>query len=143
MAPFDATRNPPIAGRRALQIAICLACIVPISAGLAGMVSGTRFITPGTMIDLDSHTRYLSGLLFALGLIFLSCVPQIEARGSRFRLAMIPVVIGGLARLIGVYVEGWPSWPMSLALIMELIVTPGLAIWQSRVAARALKPVSS
>ena len=119
MAPSDATRNPPIAGRRALQIAICLACV-----------------------DLDSHTRYLSGLLFALGLIFLSCVPHIEARGSRFRLAMIPVVIGGLARLVGVYVEGWPSLPMSLALIMELIVTPGLAIWQSRVAARALKPVS-
>ncbi|MFY7958622.1 MAG: DUF4345 family protein, partial [Elsteraceae bacterium] len=55
---------------------------------------------------------------------------------DRFRLAAFAVVIGGLARLFGVVTEGWPSLPMSLALIMELVVTPGLAVWQARVAGR-------
>ncbi len=137
MNALSATPKPVDPERRRLQIAVCLACVVPISAGLAGMLTGVRFITPGASLDLDSHTRYLSGLLFGLGLIFLSCVPRIEETGDRFRLATVPVVIGGLARLLGVVLMGWPTLPMSLALIMELIVTPGLAFWQSRVAARA------
>lgn len=137
MNALSATPKPIDPERRRLQIAVCLACVVPISAGLAGMVSGVHFITPMAGLDLDSHTRYLSGLLFGLGLVFLSCVPRIEETGDRFRLAAFPVVIGGLARLFGVLMSGWPSLPMSLALIMELVVTPGLAFWQARVAKRA------
>jgi hypothetical protein len=44
------------------------------------------------------------------------------------------VVIGGIGRLVSLYAIGPPSLVMLTALVMELIVTPGLAVWQYRVA---------
>jgi hypothetical protein len=80
--------------------------------------------------DLDSHFRYLSGLLLAIGLGFASTIPHIEIRGRRFRLLAGIVVLSGVGRLVSI---GSPSPAMLAALVMELIVTPGLALWQYRV----------
>ena len=56
---------------------------------------------------------------------------------ARIALAQIRVnKLKSFLTLLGVMIEGWPSLPISLALIMELVVTPGLALWQARVARR-------
>ncbi len=122
--------------RRALQFAVAAACFVPISAGLAGVVLGPRLVGAFAVgsSDLDSHFRYLSGLLLAIGVAFVSTIPRIETRGNRFRLLTFIVVVGGLGRLLGVLMSGRPSPVMMAALVMELVVTPGLALWQYRVA---------
>ena len=122
--------------KRALQIAVAVCGIVPVAAGLAGIVMG-----PG-MADrmgaystgLDSHYRYLSGLLLAIGLGFWSTIPHIEKQTLKFRLLTAIVVIGGFSRLVSAYVLGWPDRPMLFGLGMELIVTPLLGLWQFRVA---------
>ena len=44
------------------------------------------------------------------------------------------MVIGGVARLIGLLLTGLPSFAMLGGLFMELVVTPILALWQTRVA---------
>ena len=44
------------------------------------------------------------------------------------------VVVGGFARLISMAFVATPSLPMQLALLMELIVTPLLCLWQTRIA---------
>ena len=66
--------------KRALQITVAVASLVPISAGAAGMLLGPRLV--GAAIvgppDLDSHFRYLSGLLLAIGLGYASTIPRIE-----------------------------------------------------------------
>jgi hypothetical protein len=72
--------------------------------------------------------------LFAIGLGFVSTIPRIETHGDRFRLLTGIVVVGGIGRLVSLYAIGPPSLVMTAALVMELIVTPGLAIWQFRVA---------
>jgi hypothetical protein len=87
--------------------------------------------------DLDSHFRYLSGLLLAVGIGFVSTIPRIETHGGRFRLLTGIVVVGGIGRLASLLAAGPPSSMMIAALGMELLVTPGLAIWQSRVAHRS------
>jgi hypothetical protein len=46
------------------------------------------------------------------------------------------VVTGGLGRLLSLLVRGVPDRPMLAALVMELAVTPALALWQSRIARR-------
>jgi hypothetical protein len=122
--------------RRALQFAVALACLVPVSAGLAGVVLGPRLVGAFAVgpSDLDSHFRYLSGLLLAIGVAFASTIPRIEMRGGRFRLLTFVVVVGGLGRLLGSLTVGRPSLVMVAALAMELIVTPGLTLWQYRVA---------
>jgi hypothetical protein len=84
--------------------------------------------------DLDSHFRYLSGLLLAIGVGFVSTIPRIETHGGRFRLLTGIVVMGGIGRLLSLLAIGMPSSAMIAALGMELLVTPGLAIWQRRVA---------
>lgn len=125
--------------RRCLQIAVAVASLVPIGAGLAGAIGGASF--PGwldeTALDgraLDSHVRYLSGLLFAIGLAFLSTVPRIEMHRRRFALLTLIVFAGGLARLLGILMAGLPHRGMVFGLGMELIVTPALWFWQRRIA---------
>ncbi|WP_308423825.1 DUF4345 domain-containing protein [Salinarimonas ramus] len=129
--------------RRLLQGAILVAGCVPVLAGLAGVVTGTEFIGRGgggigasasASVPVESHVRYLSGLLLGIGLAFWAAVPRIEAHGRRVRLLAGIVVAGGLARLLGIVIDGPADIPMTAALAMELVVTPALALWQGRVA---------
>jgi hypothetical protein len=125
--------------KRSLQLAVALGSLVPICAGAAGVLMGPHML-PSAGIgssDLDSHFRYLSGLLLAIGLGFASTVPRIESHGSRFRLLTCIVVLGGFGRLLSALSIGFPSPPMQAALVMELLVTPALALWQRRLARRA------
>ena len=118
-----------------LQSAIAIACLVPLSAGGMGMFYGVAMLEGGN-INMDSHFRYLSGLLFAIGLGFLSCIPKIEKQSSRMRLLTGIVLIGGIARLAGLLINGAPGQSMLFGLVMELAITPGLYLWQRHIASR-------
>jgi hypothetical protein len=121
-----------IGQRRALQITILLASIVPIGAGLAGALNGGLFLGEQAMaMPQDSHYRYLSGVLLAIGVAFASTAPKIERHTERFRLLTALVFVGGVVRLGGVILTGPPSASVIFALLMELAVTPILAVWQS------------
>jgi len=124
--------------RRLLQAAVLLAALIPICAGLMGVNGGLAAIDAAARWTLngDSHVRYLSGLIFAIGVGFLSTVPGIEACGARFRLLTLLVLIGGLARLYAVALWGLPGPAMRGGLVMELLVAPGLALWRERVERR-------
>jgi hypothetical protein len=50
------------------------------------------------------------------------------------RLLTAIVFIGGLGRLLGDVLHGFPKGPMTWALGMELVVTPLICLWQARVA---------
>jgi Domain of unknown function (DUF4345) len=125
--------------KHALQLAVALGSLVPIGAGAAGVLLGPRMLGAATVpaADLDSHFRYLSGLLLAIGLGYASTIPRIETHGSRFRLLTCIVVVGGCGRLLAMLQDGFASRVMTAALVMELLVTPGLALWQLRMAHRA------
>jgi len=124
--------------RRLLQSAVTLAAFIPILAGLAGVNGGLSAFDASARWSLngDSHVRYLSGLIFAIGVGFLTTVPAIEACGSRFRLLTVLVLVGGLARLYAVALWGLPGPAMRAGLVMELLVAPGLALWRERVERR-------
>jgi hypothetical protein len=124
----------PMSERRLLQSIVAVLALVPILAGLAGIAGGLGVLDRHLAQSLngDSHLRYLSGLLLAIGLGYWSTLPRIEAQGDRFRLLTGLVLIGGLARLYGLAHDGVPGMAMLAALIIELVVTPGLAIWRER-----------
>jgi hypothetical protein len=82
---------------------------------------------------LASHERYLSGLLLAIGLGFWTTVSDIEGKTGRFRLLTALVVVGGIARLLGVALGDTLSWSIGGALAMELLVAPVLCLWQGGV----------
>jgi hypothetical protein len=118
--------------RRLLQAAVAAAALVPVLAGLSGVNGGLAAFDPHALTSLtgDSHVRYLSGLLLAVGLAFWSTLPAIEARGASFRLLTALVLVGGLARLYAAERQGWPGAVMTGGLMMELAVAPGLALWR-------------
>jgi hypothetical protein len=131
---------PPVIELRLLQAAVALAGCVPVLAGGAGALLGAGMLGADGPAALDSHSRYLSGLLLGIGLGFWSTIPALPLQGARFRLLTAIVVLGGLARLAGLGLAGWPGWAMGMALAMELVVTPLLCLWQGRVAHIAAAP---
>lgn len=128
----------PDGERRLLQILVAVAGLVPVLSGLWGVVLGLDTFGAHARLSLtgDSHVRYLSGLILAIGLAFWSTVPRIETEGARFRLLTSLVLIGGCARLVGLLHFGTPTRGVIGALAMELIVTPGLALWRERLERR-------
>ena len=120
--------------RRALQLTIAIAALLPVVAGAWGILHGA----PGAPSDTGwaaNHHRYLSGLLLAIGLGYWSTLPRIDAMGPRLRLLTALVVVGGVARMWGVATGDALTAEVAVALAMELAVTPLICLWQSRVIA--------
>ena len=126
--------------RRLLQIAVAIACLVPLSVGGLSILRGPGWIAHGASVptDLDSHFRYISGIFFGVGVAFTTCVPGIERKGARFRLLGALVVCGGLSRLVSLLAVGVPGMGHVFGLAMELGVVPLLMVWQGRVERRTL-----
>jgi hypothetical protein len=124
----------PSTNRHALQAVVAIAGLVPVGAGLAGVLLGPGFtghVVAGA--SLDSHFRYLSGLLLGIGLVFWAAIPTIERQGPMVRALTLIVVVGGLGRAVSVLQAGAPDGGMRLALVMELVVTPLICLWQFNV----------
>jgi hypothetical protein len=119
--------------RRALQVAIVLAGLVPVSAGALGALWPELLDLAGPPHAL-THLGYLSGLLLGIGLGFWSLVPGIERQGRAFSLLAAIVVVGGLARGLLAFRLGVATLSVLLPLAMELGLTPLLWLWQRRVA---------
>jgi hypothetical protein len=115
--------------RRALQAAVVVAACVPVVGGLWGVLGGIDTVG----VVAASHTRYLSGLLLGIGLAFWTCVPTLERRGPEVRVLSAIVVLGGVARLAGAITHTGFAPTVVWPLVMELVVTPALAIWRERV----------
>ncbi len=119
--------------RTALQAGVAVAGLVPVTAGLAGVVRPDWLAMAGTPSSL-THTAYLSGLLLGIGLAFWSAIPRIETRGARFALLTTIVALGGLARLTAALRLGVFTPSVTLPLVMELGVTPAIFLWQRHIA---------
>jgi hypothetical protein len=123
--------------RLLLQGATALACLVPLSMGSLSVVRSADVlngVSPPLPIDLDSHFRYLSGLLLGIGLVFLASIPRIETKETVFRTLGAIIVVGGLARLLSLLQAGVPGPGHQFGLIMELFVVPLIVLWQGRIA---------
>lgn len=127
-----------LAEKRALQAAIACVLVLPVSAGVMGVLGGPGFLgrPPAVPADLDSHFRYLSGLFLLQLALYASCLPRIEAKGARLRLLAAMTVAGGCARALSVVEVGAPSIGHCVGLVFELVLTPLAVLWQARVARR-------
>lgn len=111
-----------------LRALVLLASLVPLLAGGAGALLGAGL--PGNAAALDSHLRYLSGLLLGIGVAFAWAALDLPRRAWVFDLLAPIVILGGAFRLLGL-LGAVPPWPHVLALGMELAVTP-LLWWGAR-----------
>jgi hypothetical protein len=116
-----------------LQCLIVIGGLVPVIAGLNGLFYDRNLPTL-SHIGTDNHFHYLSGLLFAIGLAFWSCIPNIENKAERIRLLTAIVIIGGLSRFVTAFLHNEFDTAVIFALSMELAVTPLICIWQGHIA---------
>jgi hypothetical protein len=115
--------------KRLLQIAVAILGLVPISAGLSGVIlSPAAFGGPADIKDLNSHFRYISGILLDVGSASCTTIPNIQIKTERFRLLTALVFIAGLARLMSLLLDGAPTTPHLIGLFLELGVVPALAV---------------
>ncbi len=120
---------------RVLQVLVAVFGLIPVAAGAAGVLLGPAMAGAGAVsVGLDSHFRYLSGLLLGIGLAYWSLVPGLARHTAAFRLLTALVFAGGLGRLLGLIENGLPPAPMLGGLVMELLVTPVLCLMQGRLA---------
>ncbi len=139
LAPARAV--PPERERRLLQAATALASLVPLSMGVHSVIGSAavlRGVAHPLPTDLDSHFRYLSGLLLGIGIVFLATIPRIEKNGTMFRALGLVILIGGLSRLWSLVEAGPPGAGHQFGLAMEIAVVPTLVAWQARVARRCV-----
>src|SRR4051794_30061735 len=92
--------------KRALQIVVAIASLVPIAGGAEGVIFGPLLVgeSGANTADLDSHFRYLSGILLGIGLAYATAVPGIRRHKRRFMLLCGIVVLGGLSRLLSLLI---------------------------------------
>ena len=121
----------PTLERRLLQVSVAIAGLVPVGAGGWGAWHGLGPLKFGG----ETHGHYLSGLLLGIGLIFWWTIPTLERRGAVVRTLSLVVVVGGLARLADALQVGFGG-AVVFPLVMELGVTPALALWRERVQRR-------
>jgi hypothetical protein len=120
--------------RKLLQIAIAVAGLAGVGLGLTGVLFGTMYADLSGDVVLDSYVRFLKGVLLAIGLIYWSCIPQIERRGDRIALVTFILVFGTLSRLLTVIGHGVPTLGIIGNLVAGLILVPLLWLWQRHVA---------
>src|ERR1700676_918090 len=116
--------------RTLLQIAVAVAGLAGAGLGLTGVVFGTLDADLSGDVVMDSYVRFLKGMLLAIGLIYWSCIRQIEQRGNRISLVTIILVFGTLSRLLSVIGHGVPTVGIMCNLIVGLIFVPLLWLWQ-------------
>jgi Flp pilus assembly protein TadB len=105
-----------------------------VSFGLAGVVFGTAFVDIFDDGAIDSSVRFFKGMLLAIGLIYWSCIRDIERRGERMTLVTFILVCGAASRLMAVIGHGVATLGILLSLIAGLILVPLLWLWQRHVA---------
>jgi hypothetical protein len=120
--------------RKLLQAAVAIAGLAGVFLGLTGVLFGTLYADLSGDVVLDSYVRFGKGVLLAIGLVYWSCIPQVEQRVDRISLVTFILVVGSLSRLFSVAGHGVPTLGIVLNLTAGLILVPMLWLWQRHVA---------
>lgn len=120
-----------------LQAMTAFSALVLLAIGLSGVLLGVQFLHGAGAITVDNYFRFLSGVIAAIGFVFLCSLRHVERHRDRFAVLTFVIFIGGLAHLYSVLQHGVPSIGTLFGLFMELIYAPLLWLLQRHVAKRA------
>lgn len=123
--------------RLLLQIATAFSALVLLGLGLCGVILGVQFMHGVGTITVDNYFRLLSGMMVGMGVVLLMTVPHVERYRERFGILTFMIVLGGLAELYSVMLNGIPSIGTFFGMFMTLIYAPLLWLLQRHVARRA------
>jgi hypothetical protein len=127
--------------RRALQVVVLAMLAFPLLLSIIDVVRGVEgfyasFGLPAASTldpNLDSGFRFFAGVFVGFVLICAYAISRIERETTLFRLLVLAVVMGAVARLIAFVTVGHPIAPITWAIGLELLTLP-LLPWQAHVA---------
>jgi hypothetical protein len=85
---------------------------------------------------LDSNMRFFAGFWLGMGLAMMWLVPRIETQTVLFRAIWIAIFIGGIGRLLSIFLVGAPPLPFTGFTALEILGAPIFIAWQARIAQR-------
>lgn len=120
--------------KRGLQITLFILSLIPLYFAVTGFMGGAASLNGGEAVaaDLDNQFRYLSAFYLILTFLIWYIIPSPESHTGIFRLAILAIFLGGLARLYSYMNVGVPEPVMIGGMLLEL-GAPVLAVWQNLV----------
>ncbi|MFI5937521.1 DUF4345 domain-containing protein [Actinoplanes sp. NPDC051494] len=121
--------------RKALLVTLTALGVVPVLTGAAGVIGGLRLSPDDTTTTpyFDSEYRFISVWWLAAGVLLWWSLRRPQPRAAVTRGILAVMVLGGLARLLGVVLAGPPPVPFLVAMAVELLGVPALLVWHRRV----------
>ena len=90
-----------------------------------------------TNASLDSQNRFYGAQFMLMGGVVWLSAKDLARHASLLRLAMAVFFIGGVARVISIFVIGWPSAMIQALLLIELVLPPAILLWHRAVLSRS------
>ncbi len=117
-----------------LQIVVGILSLIPAWYGISNVIMGAAALMPAADVTtaIDSQFRYLSGIYIGLAIIIWCVIPRIEEHTFIFRLVVLALFLGGLARLYSYITLGAPPSNMVGGMVLELCL-PLLILWHNRI----------
>jgi len=119
--------------KRGLQIVLAILSFMPLFFALKGIALGASqhidlaHVTP----TIDSYTRNQSGFYLVLFMLIWWMIPQLEKQTAVFRIVVLAIFIGGLARFYSYISVGAPPPRMIFGMTIALC-SPLLILWQAK-----------
>jgi hypothetical protein len=124
--------------RRSLQIVTGLLGIIPVATGTIGMfgLGDPLYASMGLPANalLDSNLRFFAGVWLGLGIAIYWLIPKIETQTVLFRTVWGMIFLGGIGRLLSMFLLAPPPLPFIAFTILEIVGAPLFILWQSRLA---------
>jgi hypothetical protein len=120
---------------RLLGAVAMLAGLLHLGLGPGADVMLGAHIPPQVVADpvLDSQNRFYGVSFIGYGALLLLCATDIRKYSAVLRIVGAFVFLGGLARVLVIYLRGLPSVPVLGLTIIELVGVPLLLGWHARV----------
>jgi hypothetical protein len=119
----------------ALQISTGLLAAIPVVTGLIGLaglrdpIYASARLPTDTM--LDSNLRFFGGVWLGTGFALYWLIPKIDQQTALFRAIWTMIFLGGVGRLISMFLIGLPPMPFIAFTILEIVGAPIFVVWQA------------
>ena len=121
-----------------LQATTAVLALVPLATGVVTMLGVSDPIYASAAVPalpiLDSNLRFFGGVWLGLGFALLWLVRHIESQTMLFRTIWGAIFLGGVGRLLSIWLVGAPPVPFVGFTALEIIGAPLFVYWQHRVA---------
>jgi hypothetical protein len=121
--------------RKILVVVIYLLGATAVLTGLLAVVGGPAALLGGAAAvpSVDSQLRYADVIWLGAGVVLIWSARKPLERAMATRVVLLIAAVAGVGRLISLIVVGVPHPFYLVTMGLELIVTPLIIVWHSRV----------